>query len=101
MFGATIRGLVAGGYLGGRPGLEVNDMPAEVFLTDRAHAVIDSWPGATPDQIVENLLAVLAEQAEHEPDPAKKKRLAQFGEIVKELGVSTASEVLTKVMLGG
>jgi hypothetical protein len=64
-------------------------------------AVLDGWPGAAPAELVENLLAVLIEQAQGEADVTRKRRLERLIEAVKELGVSTASEVISKVITGG
>lgn len=102
MFVATIRQFVRGDYL--QPtndlGLSV-DLPAEVALTDRAFAILDGWPGATPADLVENLLAVIAAEAAQEPDEARKSRLLRLGETVREVGVAAAGDVLSKVMTGG
>jgi hypothetical protein len=76
-------------------------MPAELQLTDRARSILDGWPGAPPEELVENLLAVLAHEAQQEQDPVRKSRLEKVGATVKELGVSTASEVIAKVLTGG
>jgi hypothetical protein len=101
LFTATIRALVEGGYLEPTGSLSVNNIPAELVLTDRARATLDGWPGAQPIELAENLLAVLAERAEREPDPVRKRRLVQVGDTVKELGMSLTSEVLAKVITGG
>lgn len=101
LFAATLRALVAGGYLEATSALTFNDMPAEVELTDRAHSVLDGWPGATPEDLLENFLAVLAAQAAAESDPEKESLLRRVGETVRELGVQTGSEVLAKVITGG
>jgi len=101
LFMATIRALVAGDYLQATTNFEAGDMPAEVIVTERAHAVLDGWPGARPDDLGENLLAVLLAAVEAEPDPARKKRFKQLAETVREVGVSTAGEVLAKVLMGG
>jgi hypothetical protein len=37
-------------------------------MTDPARAVIDGWPGAAPEELFENLLAVLAAQEASETD---------------------------------
>ena len=101
LFVATVRALVAGDYLRSTTDLSALDVPLELVFTDRAHAVLDGWPGAQPDELVQNLLAVLTAAAASEPDPDKKRRFERVAETVKELGVATASEVLAKVMLGG
>jgi hypothetical protein len=101
LFAATIRALIEGEYLSQAGTLSANHLPAEVELTDRARAVLDGWPGAEPSDLAENLLAVLAERAEHEPDPTQKLRLQQLLSTMKELGISVTSEVLAKVITGG
>jgi len=97
---ATIRALTAGDYLRETTDLAINDLPAEVELTERAHTVLDGWPGAAPDELAENLLAVLTAAVASERDPHRKRRLERVIETVRELGVSTAGEVLAKVLLG-
>jgi len=109
LFAATIRALAAGGYLdrGQLGGTIVDDrglisaFPSEVALTDRAHAILDGWPGAAPSELVENLLAVLSRAAAEEQDPARKRRLESLAAAIKEVGVSVASEVIAKVVTGG
>jgi hypothetical protein len=110
LFDATIRALVDGGYLapmgvlGGSITDEsgrVSDIPGEVAITEKAHTILDGWPGAAPEELVENLLAVLAVTAAEEPDPSRKRRLQQLGETIREVGVSVTSEVLAKVITGG
>jgi hypothetical protein len=100
LFTGTLPALVEGEYLRPASGQSLNGLPSEVALTDRARNVLDGWPGAAPEELVENLLAILAEGAHAEPDPARKRRLEKVGETVKDLGVSTASEILSKVVLG-
>jgi hypothetical protein len=101
LFTATIRSLIAGDYLRATSQLGLNDLPSEAELTDRARAILDGWPGAAPDELVVNLLAVIAERAHSETDPVRKSRLEAVGATIKELGVSTASEVISKVITGG
>lgn len=100
-FQATIRSLIASGFLGAATDIELQDIPAFVAVTERTHAVLDGWPGATSQELVENLLAVLAERAATEPDGEQRRRLERVRDTVRELGVSTASEVLAKVLTGG
>lgn len=100
LFRATITALVEGEYLRSDGNLAVNDLPVELQLTDRARAVLDGWPGAKPEELVENLLAVLASEAQREPEPERKTRLERVAATIKELGVATASEVIAKVLTG-
>ncbi len=100
LFIATVRALVAGDYLRAAGDVLVLHTPAEVHLTDRARSAIDGWPGAAPEELVESLLSVLLTSAATEPDPAKKRRFERVAETIKELGVSTASEVIAKVLVG-
>jgi hypothetical protein len=101
LFVATIRSLLDGDYLRADGMLSFAGLPSEVQLTDRARSVIDGWPGAEPTELVENLLAVLSEQARTEKNPEQKRRLESIGKTIKELGVATASETLAKVLTGG
>ena len=100
MLGATVRQLIDGGYLSATSDFVVNGVPGEVELTEKTHAVLDGWPGATPNDLGENLLAVLLAAADTEPDPARKQRFKKLAETVREVGVSTAGEVLAKVLMG-
>lgn len=81
--------------------LSANDMPAEVAFGDRAHSVLDGWPGVSPDELVENLLAVVAATAASESDPTRKRRLEGLAETVRELRVATAGDVLARAFTGG
>jgi hypothetical protein len=101
MFSATVRTLVAAGYLEERSAIAFNDLPAIVSITERTFTVVDGWPGASAEELLENLVAVLAERAAAEEDPERRKRFERVGETIRELGVSTASEVLAKVLMGG
>jgi hypothetical protein len=100
LFAATVRVLIENDYLRSTGDLAVFGLPAEVVLTDRTSRILDGWPGAAPDELVENLLAVLARAAASEADPARRSRLERFAETVREIGVSTVGEVLAKVMMG-
>jgi hypothetical protein len=108
LFAATIRALIGAGYLTpGRLSATVTDengragmLPTEVALTEKAHAVLDGWPGAAPTELAENLVAVLAAAIAAEPDPVRKGRLEAFLGAVKEIGVSVTSDVLAKVISG-
>ena len=62
MFAATVRALVDGGYLVPTGVLSgqvtddkgrVTEIPGEVAITEKAHAILDGWPGAAPEEIVE------------------------------------------------
>lgn len=75
LFSATVRALERGRYIEAPGVLAIGGLPAEVDLTDRTHEMLDGWPGAAPEDLVENLLAVLAERIEDEPDTSKKRRL--------------------------
>jgi hypothetical protein len=101
LFGVTIRGLVEAGYLNETSGLSAGGMPAEVALTERAHAVLDGWPGAPPVELGENLLAVLAKAIAEEPDPAKKSRLQRLAGTIRDVGVDAAGDILVRVLMGG
>jgi hypothetical protein len=101
MFVATMDSLIASDYLTSDSNLVVSGVVSEVRFAPRAHAVLDGWPGAEPDELVKNLLAVLESAATREQDPDRKRLLRRAMEAVKELGISTASEVLAKVITGG
>jgi hypothetical protein len=110
LFAATIRALVADEYLataGVLGGLitddegRVSQLPSEVTITEKAHTILDGWPGAAPEELVENLLAVLAVAAADEPNPVRKRRLETLAETIREVGVSVTSEVIAKVLTGG
>jgi hypothetical protein len=110
VFAATVRALIDGGYLaptgvlGGQvtdDEARVTEVPGEVAITEKAHSILDGWPGAAPEEIVENLLAVLAVAAPDEQDPARKRRLESLASTIKEVGVSVTSEVIAKVITGG
>jgi hypothetical protein len=101
LFIATVRALVGGDYLLATTDLIANEVPAEVAFSDRAHAVVDGWPGAAPDELVENLLAVVVAAASSEKDPTRKRRLEGLVESVRELGVATAGDLLARAFAGG
>jgi hypothetical protein len=71
------------------------------LVTEKAHAILDGWPGAAPEEVVQNLLAVIAVAAAGEPDPTRKGRLEKLGAAIGEVGVSITSEVIAKVLTGG
>jgi hypothetical protein len=79
----------------------VTEVPGEVTITEKARTVLDGWPGAAPEELVENLLAVLAVAAADEQDPARKRRLESLASTIKEIGVSVTSDVIAKVLTGG
>jgi hypothetical protein len=101
LFVATIQALLAGDYLDAPSGLTMNGIPGEVVLTDRARAVLDGWPGADPDELFDNLVAVLVAAIDAEPDPARRGRLEKMLHVVRDVGVSTAGRVLADVLVGG
>jgi hypothetical protein len=101
MFLATVLALIEGGYLRAAGDLSTNGIPAEVTFTDHTQAVLDGWPGASPNELVEKLIAVLTATAAEEQDPTRKRRLERVVEALRELGVSVTSEVLSKVITGG
>lgn len=82
-------------------GVTLGQLPGEVVLTDKAYEILDGWPGAAPEELVENLLAVIASTAASEPDPSRKRRLETLGATIRETGVAITSEVIAKVLLGG
>ena len=108
LFAATMRQLTGSGYLaaGALGGSIIADdgrtsrFPSEVAFTDKAHAILDGWPGAAPRELVDNLLAVLAQTAAEEQDPARRRRLEALAAAVKDVGVSVASQVMAKVITG-
>jgi hypothetical protein len=109
MFAATIRSLLKGEYLesvgslgtvlGTDDGSQIQ-LPGEVAITEKAHSILDGWPGAAPEELVENLLAVLVASAANETDPARKRRLETLASTIREVGVSITSEVIAKVLTG-
>jgi hypothetical protein len=101
LFTATINALLENAYLRSASPLRIGGVPAEVVLTERTYEVLDGWPGAAPEELVANLLAVLARAAESEADPVRRSKLERLAETVREVGVSMADEVLAKVMTGG
>lgn len=101
LFLATSRTLVEADYLRPNSSIDFEGVPAEFQLTDRTHAVLDGWPGAAPDDLFENLIAVLKDEAETAETPAEKKKFERVVETFRELGVATAGEVLAKVATGG
>ena len=100
LFKATTRELLEGDYV--RPGSSVaaNGVPGEIVFTARTQFSLAGWPGAEPDELVRDLLAVIAELEELEGDPQKKKRLSELGRSVRDVGTEVAGEVLAKLILG-
>jgi hypothetical protein len=110
LFAATVRTLIESEYLDQTGQLStslrsddgrISTLPGEVRLTKKAHSILDGWPGAAPEDLVENLLAVIATTAEQEPDPTRKRRLETLYETIREVGVSVTSDVIAKVLTGG
>ncbi len=100
-FRATVRTLTANDYLAAAGDLSFDGLPAFVTFTERAFAALDGWPGASNQDLVDNLVAVLTEHVELETVPEKKRRLERTLETIRELGVATAGDVLSKVLTGG
>jgi hypothetical protein len=100
MFSATLRQLINEDYLRSTTELSAFDLPVEVEITGRTHAALDGWPGAAPSELVDNFLAVIAEEEAAETDPVRQKRLRSLAQTVRDVGVSTAGEVLAKVLTG-
>ena len=100
LFQATIRTLERGGYLMASSDLAIAGVPGEVAFLDRAHAAIDGWPGASSEELVENLLAAIARAETATDDPGEQRRLRKLGETVREVGVATAGDVLARAMMG-
>jgi hypothetical protein len=105
LFAVTMRTLIKGDYLRATTdlGAQANgvSLPAEIELTERAHMVLDGWPGASPADLAENLVAVLSEELMTETDPTRKSRLTSLLETIRDVGTATAGEVLAKVLTGG
>lgn len=103
LFAVTIRQLTESDYLRETTKLACFDgtLPAEVAMTESAHRVLDGWPGAAPDELVENLLAVLLEELSTETDPVRKRGLKRLVETIREVGVATAGDVLGRALMGG
>jgi hypothetical protein len=98
----ALRALLHGGYVEASSDIELMPgVPAITSLTSRAFEALDGWPSDSPAQLYERLLAGIAAEAEATTDPERKRRLQKVGESLRELGVNTASEVLSKVILGG
>lgn len=109
IFAATVRALSTSGYVDASP-LTAKAMlddgsthviPVEISLTGKSREVLDGWPGATPRELVDNLLAVLTFVAANEPDPQRRGRLEGLVTAIKDVGVAVTSEVLAKVITGG
>jgi len=101
LFVATVRALEATGYLEPASDLQVEGMPGLVTFTTRTFQALDGWPEASGQDLTENLLAVLDERVSDESDPEKRRRLERWRDAVRDVGVSTASEVISKVLTGG
>jgi hypothetical protein len=68
-------------------------VPAEVALTERAHSVLDGWPGATPFDLAENLMAVLKDELASETDPTQRGRLERLIEGVSKATATSPAAV--------
>lgn len=100
-FRATIRQLIAGDYLENLTVVDADDLPAVVGIGPKAFTVLDGWPGASGQELAENLVAVLTERARVEEDPKRKRRLEAARDNIREIGVQVTSDVLSRVLLGG
>jgi hypothetical protein len=99
---AGLRALLFDGYIEARSDIEISGgIPALVALTPKAFQALDGWPSENPTQLYGRLIAAIEAQEKETTDPARKRRLKKAGESMRELGVSTASEVLAKVITGG
>jgi hypothetical protein len=98
----ALRARLQGGYVEASSDIEFRrGIPAIASLTPRAFEALDGWPSDSPAQPYERLLAGISAEADATTDPERKRRLQKVGESLRELGVNTASEVLSKVILGG
>lgn len=101
LFSETLRRLEAGGYIENQlPALTSHEAPAEFSFTERTMQTLDGWPGATSDQLAENLIAVVNSLAASEGDSDERSKLESFGEAAKDVGVEVLSELLAKTVLG-
>lgn len=98
---ATVQALIDDGYLTRETTLALSDLPAMVGIGGRARSVLAGWPGASRADLVENLDAVLTERASDEDDPERRRRIEKWKDGIREVGVTTAGEVLSKVLTGG
>lgn len=98
---ALMRSLLAGDYIRESSDLGAADLPALATLTDRARGALGGWPSQDPQVLAQALVSALDRAAQHEADPVKKRRLMAVGETLRELGVATASEVVSKVLVSG
>lgn len=97
----ALRALLRGSYLEGSSDVEfLTGVPAIAALTPRAFEALDGWPSDSPAQLYERLLRGIADEADATTDPERKRRLQRVGESLRELGITTASEVLSRVILG-
>jgi hypothetical protein len=101
LFAAMIRPLVASECLHADALVSVTDLPSEVQLTDGGRSVVNYWPGAEPAELSEDLIAAIDDQEQNEPDPKRKRLLEAVATTIKETGVATVSETLSKVITGG
>lgn len=101
LFAETLRSLESSRYIeSANPELQTHDAPAEVKFTDRSLQALDGWPGATGNQIAENLLSVVAAAAMAESNPDDRSKLEHLGEAARDLGIDLLSEVISKAVWG-
>jgi hypothetical protein len=99
---ALLRRLVASGYLDAASDVELQTgIPAVAALGPRSFELLDGWPSTDPSQLYERLLEAINAEAASTDDAGKKRVLQRLGESVREIGVSTAGEILAKVVTGG
>jgi hypothetical protein len=65
--------------------------------TERARRAVGQWP--TPENLVARLVEGLNAAAEHEADPAQKKRLRQVAGILGDTARGVVMDVMSKVIL--
>ena len=100
LFIATAATLVDSDYLRSAGSLTYTSIPAAVALTDRARTQLDGWPGASPEELAENLVAVITEQAQNESNSTRRRNLQAVVEALRDLGIKAASEIISKAVMG-
>jgi hypothetical protein len=99
---AGLRALMADDYLLPQTDIALSSgIPALMSLTPKAFQALDGWPSESPRKLYEHLIAAIEEQQRATTDPERNCRLAKAAESLRELGVSTASGVLTTFITGG